>query len=130
MILNRMITTSVKPACPAAKEIMEGAMPEISTTRGSSTHSTTVWSLIPIMMSDPATTPTAVPPTARSAVAPVPRALERSTDMVPSTTQNPWETLVSSTTVTAMARPTAPRTALRNQTERNDKWDKRRRAKT
>ena len=39
--------------------------------------------------------------------------------MVPSTTQNPCWTLVTSTTATARARPTAPRRALRNHTERN-----------
>ena len=33
------------------------------------------------------------------------------------------ETLVISTTATARARPTAPRRALRNQTERKDRWD-------
>ena len=41
------------------------------------------------MMTDPTMKPTAVPPTARNAVAPVPKALDRSTDKVPSTTQNP-----------------------------------------
>ena len=34
MMLNRMITTRVKPACPAAKEIIDGATPEISTASG------------------------------------------------------------------------------------------------
>ena len=75
------------------------------------------------MITDPAMKPTAVPPMARRAVAPVPRALERNTDMVPSTTQKPCETFVTSTTATANARPTAPRRALRNQTERKERCE-------
>ena len=89
MMLNRMITTRVKAACPAAKEIIDGAMPESNTASGSTTQRKTEWSANPIMITDPAMNPTAVPPMARRAVAPVPRALERNTDMVPSTTQKP-----------------------------------------
>ena len=69
------------------------------------------------------TNPMAVPPIARSAVAPVPKALERNTDRVPSTTQKPCDTFVISTTVTARASPAAPRTALRNHTERNERCE-------
>ena len=36
MMLNRMITTKVKPACPAANEIMDGATPDTSTAKGRS----------------------------------------------------------------------------------------------
>ncbi len=60
-----------RPARPT-NEIIAGAMPETSTAKGSSTHSRTVWSATPIMMAEPTTNPMAVPPTARSAVAPVP----------------------------------------------------------
>ncbi len=73
------------------------------------------------MMTEPTTNPMAVPPTARSAVAPVPSAFERSTDIVPSTTQKPCCTFVISTTATASASPAAPRSALRNQTERKER---------
>ena len=73
------------------------------------------------------TNPTAVPATARSAVAPVPRALDRSTDSVPSTTQNPCSTSVTSTTATARARPAAPRTAFRNHTEWKERCEANRR---
>ena len=124
MMLNRMITVRVNAACPAAKLIIEGAMPAMKTASGSTTHSRTAWSATPTMMAEPMTTPIAVPPTARSAVAPVPRAFDRRTDSVPRTTQNPCWTSVTSTTATARARPTAPRRALRNQTERNDTWRK------
>ena len=41
MMLNTMMTTTVKPACPAANEIMVGATPETATARGRSTHSKT-----------------------------------------------------------------------------------------
>src|ERR1700722_1740345 len=121
MMLKRMITTTVKAACPAAKEIMDGAMPDTSTTTGRTTQRNTEWLARPIMMTDPTMKPTAVPPTARNAVAPVPNALDRNTDKVPSTTQKPCCTLVTSTTATARAKPTAPRNALRNQMERNER---------
>src|SRR5262249_26770155 len=65
---------------------------------------------------------TTVPATARSAVAPVPRALDRSTDRVPSATQNACETPVILATATATARAAAPRKELRSQTERTVKW--------
>ena len=127
MMLNRMITTNVKPACPAANEMTAGAAPEMSTAGGSRTHSNAVWSETPIMMAEPTTNPTAVPATARRAVAPVPSALVRSTESVPSTTQNPCETPVTSTTATASASPAAPRIALRNHTECKDSCDENRR---
>ncbi len=76
------------------------------------------------MMAEPMKKPTAVPPMARRAVAPVPNALLRNTDSVPNTTQKPCETSVTSTTATASARPAAPRMALRNQTEWNDRWER------
>ena len=98
-------------------------MPETSTASGRSAQSRTVWSPTPSMTTEPATTPSAVPVTARTAVAPVPSALDRSTDSVPSTTQKPCETLVISMTATARASPMAPRTALRNQTERKERWE-------
>ncbi len=71
------------------------------------------------MMAEPTTKPTAVPATARRAVEPVPTALDRSTERVPSTTQKPCSTPLISTTATARARAAAPRTVLRNHTDRN-----------
>ena len=65
MMLNRITTMTVKAACPATKEIIDGATPERRTARGSSAHSKGVWSEIPIMSAAPTTTPSAVPPTAR-----------------------------------------------------------------
>src|SRR6185437_11132133 len=75
---------------------------------------------VPIAISSapPITKPAAVPATARSAVELVAAALVRSTDKVPSTTQNPCSTLVSRATATAPARANAPRALLRNQTDR------------
>ena len=67
----------------------------------------------------PTTKPTTVPARARHAVAPVEAALVRSTESVPSTTQNPCCTPDRSATATAAASATAPRSELRNQTERN-----------
>src|SRR6516165_7996205 len=62
--------------------------------------------------------PMTVPASARHAVAPVAAALVRSTDSVPSTTQNPCCTVARSATVTAAARASAPRKLFRNHTER------------
>ena len=50
--------------------------PTTSTAIGSRTHRRTEWSETPIMMAEPMKKPTAVPPTARRAVAPVPRAFD------------------------------------------------------
>ena len=121
MMLNKMTTTTVKPACPAAKEIIDGAVPATSTATGRSNHSTTRCPATAIMITDPMTNPTAVPATARTAVDPVPSALDRNTDSVPRTTQNPCSTLVTSTIATASVSPAAPRTAFRNHTERNER---------
>ena len=128
MMLKRMITTNVKAACPATKEIMEGATPDTSTASGRSAQSRAGWSATPMVMTEPTMKPSAVPPTARSAVAPVPSALERNTERVPSTTQKPCWTFVISITATASARPTPPRNALRNHTERKERWDRSRSA--
>ncbi len=57
-------------------------------------------------------------PSARSAVDPVEAAFVRSTDSVPSTTQNPCWTLLRSAIATAAANASAPRRLLMNQTER------------
>src|ERR1700693_2650333 len=89
-------------------------MPEMSTASGRSAQSRSVWSPTPTMMTEPTTTPRAVPPTARTTVAPVPSALERSTDRVPRTTQKPCWTSMTSITATARASPMAPRTLVRN----------------
>src|SRR5712691_950115 len=90
----------------------------MNTATGSTAHR--IGWVVPIAISSaaPITKPTAVPATARSAVEPVAAALVRSTDKVPSTTQNPCSTLVSRATATAPARAAAPRALLRNQTDR------------
>ncbi len=41
MMLNRMTTTTVNPACPAANEIMDGAAPDTNKANGRSTHNST-----------------------------------------------------------------------------------------
>ena len=65
-MLNRMITTSVKAACPAAKEIIDGAMPgDQHRHRQQDPQQDRYGRPTPIMMTDPTTKPTAVPPTAR-----------------------------------------------------------------
>ena len=66
----------------------------------------------------PMANPTTVPASARQAIEPVEAALVRSTDSVPSTTQNPCWTPVRSATATAAASATAPRAAFRNHTDR------------
>jgi hypothetical protein len=66
----------------------------------------------------PTTKPITVPPSARSAVDSVEAAFVRSTDRVPSTTQNPCWTPDTSATRTAAARASDPRRLFRNQTER------------
>ena len=86
-------------------------------------HKSVVWPPTPIMIRAPMTNPRVVPAMARAAVAPVPRALERSTDRAPSTTQKPCSTSVTSTTATAAARPAAPRRLFRNHTERKERWE-------
>ena len=53
MMLKRMITITVKAACPATKEIMEGAMPDTRTASGSRTHSSAEWSATPMVRSAP-----------------------------------------------------------------------------
>ena len=73
---------------------------------------------MPSSSSAPTTKPTTVPPSARSAVDSVDDALVRSTDRVPSTTQNPCWTPDRSATRTAAARASEPRRLFRNQTER------------
>jgi hypothetical protein len=62
--------------------------------------------------------PRKVPPRARNAVDSVVAALVRSTDMVPSTTQNPCCTPDTSATSTAAASASDPRRAFSIQTER------------
>ena len=70
----------------------------------------------------PITNPSAVPASARIAVAPVAAAFVRRTESVPSTTQKPCWTLLTSATATATASATAPRMLLTNQTERRLAW--------
>ena len=63
-----------------------------------------------------------MPASARTAVAPVAAALVRRTDRVPSTTQKPCWTVLTSATATATASATAPRMLLTNQTDRTLAW--------
>ena len=55
-------------------------------------------------------------------MAPVAAAFVRRTDSVPSATQKPCWTLITSATATAAASATAPRMLLTNQTERKLAW--------
>jgi hypothetical protein len=64
----------------------------------------------------PIAMPTAVPARERSTVDPVASAFERSTERVPSTTQNPCCSSARWPTSTASERAAAPRTLLRNHT--------------
>ena len=77
-----------------------------------------MWSPIAQTSTPPTTIPIPVPVIASTTVVPVARALERSTEIVPSTTQKPFCASVTLATRTASASPTAPRRLLRNQTER------------
>ena len=113
-----MTTKTVKAAWPAAKDTIDGVTPATSTATGRRAHNRSVWSATPSMIAAPTMKPTTVPPRARSAVDPVPRAFERSTDSVPRPTQNPWLTSVNWTTRAAMARAAAPRTLFWSHTER------------
>src|SRR6516164_218644 len=90
----------------------------MNTANGSTVHRAV--GPVPIASSStaPATKPTAVPASARIAVDPVAAAVVRSTDTVPSATQNPCCTPLSEATATAAAIATAPRALFRNQTDR------------
>ena len=88
-----------------------------STAIGSATHSAVVLDPIATSSAPPTTNPIAVPVSARNAVAPVAAAFVRSTDRVPSTTQNPCWTLLRSATATAAASAIAPRRLFTSQTE-------------
>src|SRR6516162_11478384 len=90
----------------------------MATATGSAIHRAVCPVPIPSSSRAPTMNPTTVPASARHAVAPVAAALVRSTDSVPSTTQNPCCTLDRSATATAAARATAPRRLLVNHTER------------
>ena len=118
MMLKTMTTATVNPAWPTAKEMAEGATPASRTAKGSTAHSRSRWGPSATSSAEPTTNPPTVPATALRALAPVPRAFDRNTDRVPSTTQNPCCTFVASATATARDRPTAPRTLFRNHTER------------
>ena len=72
--------------------------------------------------SAPTKKPIAVPASPRRMFCPVASAFERSTESVPSTTQNACCTPERSATRTAIARPIAPRTLLWSQTECRSRW--------
>src|SRR4051794_11137247 len=76
-------------------------------------HSNSVVSPTAKTIAPPTTIPTAVPASAWTIVVPVASACERSTESVPSATQNPCCRSASWATSTAIASPTAPRRLLR-----------------
>ena len=117
MMLKRISSVSVNAACPAVKEITAGATPASSTASGSSTQSSAVLVPMAATTAAPIANPIAVPSTPRAMNWPVFSAFERSTDSVPSTTQNECCTPVRLATNTARPRPTAPRTLLCSHTE-------------
>ena len=122
-MLNKTTSTTVKPAWPAAKETAAGATPASRIEKGSSTHKRTVLVPIRARAAAPMTKPATVPASPRRTFWPVLRAFERSTDKVPSTTQNECCTPVRSATRTARPRATAPRTALCKVTECRSKCE-------
>src|SRR6516164_8435693 len=75
----------------------------MNTANGSTVHSAAGPVPIASSSSAPATKPTAVPSSARIAVDPVDAAVVRSTDSVPSATQNPCCTPLTEATATAAA---------------------------
>ena len=118
MIENSTTTTSVNPACPATNENATGATAATRIVTGSSTHSSTGSRPRPSSTAALIATPSVVPSTARTAVTPVPSALERSTDSEPSTTQNACCTSSAVDSPTAIDSPAAPRIAERRIAER------------
>ena len=108
----------VNAAWPTRNGAVPGVYDATRTETGSATHSATGPVPMAASRAAPTTNPTAVPASARHAVDPVAAALVRSTDSVPSTTQNPCWTPLRSATATATASATEPRRALRNHTER------------
>ena len=128
MMLNRMIDHQGEPGLPGGeRDHRRGHARHQHGHRGAGPRAARVWPPTPIMMAEPTTKPTAVPPTARRAVEPVPKGVGPQHRQGASTTQKPCSTSVISTTATARASPAAPRTALRNHTERNERWETSRR---
>ena len=110
--------TTVNAAWPKTNGSVPGAYAATAMAIGSATHSAGVLVPMPSSSRAPTTKPITVPPSARSAVDSVDAALVRSTDRVPSTTQNPCWTPDTSATRTAAARASDARRLFRNQTER------------
>ena len=88
-----MRAVTVNAAWPAANEMAAGATPVTRMAGGRRTHSTVVFVPTASTMTAPTTMPTTVPSTARTTLWPVLSALERSTESVPRTTQNPCSAL-------------------------------------
>ena len=107
---------TVNAACPAANEIAAGATPA-SRTRAAAGPTAPSCPCRSRENAAPMANPTAVPTSPRAMYCPVLSAFERSTESVPSTTQNECCTPVRSATSTASPSPTAPRTLLCSQTE-------------
>src|SRR5689334_7753885 len=101
--LKLISTIMVKAAWPAVNDTTPGTYAEPNATTGSSSHNTTGSTPTSLIRIAPSTKPTAVPATARTTRVPVVSALLRSTDIAPSTTQNPCCTGNTCVTVTAKA---------------------------
>ena len=120
--LNRTAIITVNAAWPTANGVVPGEYAATSTAIGNAIHNAVSSLPIASTSAPPSKNPIAVPAIARSAVAPVADAFVRRTDSVPSTTQKPCWTVVTSATATATASATAPRRLLTNQTERKLAW--------
>ena len=79
---------TVNAACPASNDTAAGANPATRTARGSRIQRSVVLVPISATIAPPTTTPAAVPARPRTTLWPVLSAFERSTESVPSTTQN------------------------------------------
>ena len=117
MMLNRMIVKTVNAAWPATNEMSAGADAATKQTTGNSVHST-AW-FVPMIATSPPpiAKPSAVPSSARSTVAPVESAFERSTDSAPSPIQKAFWASARRAISTANASPAAARTLFCSHTE-------------
>ena len=120
--LNSTATITVNAAWPTANGVVPGEYAATKTAIGNAIHNAVSSLPIATTSAPPITNPSAVPASARTAVAPVAAALVRRTDRVPSTTQKPCWTVLTSATATATASATAPRMLLTNQTDRTLAW--------
>ena len=109
---------TVNAAWPTTNGAVPGVYAATSTASGNATHSAVGLVPMPTSRAAPTAKPAIVPASPRSAVEPVAVALVRSTDSVPRTIQNACWTSLTLATATAAVSAIAPRTLLRNQTDR------------